>query len=409
MAGYTGTMNHGPRPGRILPREAETTLRRYARGFPVICITGPRQSGKTTLSKLAFPEKPYLSLEDPDIAMLARSDPRGLLDNYPAGLILDEAQYAPEIFPYLKTKTDENPSPGKYIVTGSQQFDLLKTITESLAGRSAFLTLLPFSMGELNSAGLLEDDPLPLMLKGFYPPLYDRRILPYDWYTAYIGSYLERDVRSIINVKDLGRFRNFLVFCAVRNGSLLNTNSLSIDCGVSHNTVTAWLSVLETSGIIFLLRPYHRNFGKRLVKTPKLYFTDTGLACRVLRITNRSQLFSHPDRGHLFESFIVSDILKTCLNRGLQGDLYFWRDKTGAEVDLIIEDGTVLKSVEIKSGKTLPGDAMDSLVRWQKISGASPQDCFCVYAGSQVARNGEFKILPWRNAAETLCPPSPQP
>lgn len=383
----------------MVQREAKQTLRRYAKGFPLVCITGPRQSGKTTLAKMAFPGKPYLSLEDPDISLIARSDPRGLLENYPKGLILDEAQYAADIFIYLKTIIDKDPVPGKFIVTGSQQFNLLEKITESLAGRAAFLNLLPFSINELRRANILGDDLYALMLTGCYPPLYDRELAPRDWYSAYIASYLERDVRSVTNVKNLGVFQNFLKFCAARNGSLLNLSALALDCGISHNTARDWISILETSGIIFLLRPYYRNFGKRLIKTPKLYFVDSGLACRILGIKDRESLFIHPDRGHLFESFIISDILKSRFNQGQDSGMYFWRDKRGLEVDLIIEDGVRLKSVEIKSGTTFQPEFVRGLLDWQKFSGASAADCFLIYGGTVRAQYQGIQIVEWRRAA----------
>lgn len=281
----------------MIQRTAEKTLHRLAKGFPVICITGPRQSGKTTLAKATFQDKPYISLEDPDIAHLAREDPRGLLDSYKDGLILDEAQSVPEIFQYLKTAIDKDPVPGRYIVTGSHRFSLLEGVTESLAGRAAFVTLYPFSVQELKGAGKTLSDPFDTLLKGFYPPIYDREVTVYDWYTNYILSYIERDVRSVLNVKDLGQFQTFVKMCASRVGQLVNMSALAQDCGITHNTAKSWMSVLESSGIVFLLKPYYNNFGKRLVKSPKLYFIDTGVACRLLGIKDAEQLFLHPSRG----------------------------------------------------------------------------------------------------------------
>ncbi|GHV96183.1 ATPase [Spirochaetia bacterium] len=382
----------------MIPRLAEKTLRRYAKGFPVICITGPRQSGKTTLAKLAFSEKPYISLEDPDTALLARTDPRGLLETYPEGLILDEAQYVPELFIYLKTLVDRDSKPGKFIVTGSQQFNLMEKVTESLAGRAAFLTLLPFSLGELEAAALCGDDPFDLMLKGLYPPLYDRDISAYDFYAAYIASYVERDLRQLVNVKDLGLFQLFIKFCAARSGNLLNLSALAVDCGITHNTARSWLSVLETSGLVFLLKPYFVNFGKRLVKTPKFYFTDTGLACRLLGIQNREQLFTHPLRGGLFEGFIISELLKNRLNRGMSPDLWFWRDNTGEEVDCLFQNNGGLHVMEIKSGKTFNEEMIRGLAQWQKTSGQAG-DCNLVYAGSQEAVVKGIRLVSWKGAA----------
>lgn len=351
----------------MVPRFAEKTLRRYAKGFPVICITGPRQSGKTTLAKLAFSKKQYFSLEDPDTALLARSDPRGFLETWPEGIILDEAQYAPELFIYIKAMADRDPKPGKYIVTGSQQFNLMEKVTESLAGRAAFLTLLPFSAAELDAAGLRLDDPFEQMLKGMYPPLYDRDISAGDFYASYTTSYVERDLRQLVNVKDLGAFQLFIKFCAARTGGILNLSALAADCGIAHNTARAWISVLETSGIIFLLKPYYKNFGKRLVKSPKLYFVDSGLACRLLGIQTREQLFLNPLRGGLFEGFIISELIKNRLNRGEIPQIWYWRDSGGMEIDCLLEDGEKFLALEIKSGKTFNREMTDNLNRWQKI------------------------------------------
>ena len=385
----------------MIPRIAEKTLRRYAKGFPVICITGPRQSGKTTLAKLAFPRKKYLSLEDPDIALLARSDPRGFLEAWPNGLVLDEAQYVPELFKYIKTMVDKNPKPGKYIITGSQQFNLMEKVTESLAGRAAFLTLLPFSISELESAELCGEEPFEIMLKGLYPPLYDRDISAGDFYSAYITSYVERDIRQLVNVKDLSAFQKFIKFCAARTGGILNLSSLAADCGITHNTAGAWLSALEISGIIFLLRPYFNNFGKRLIKSPKFYFTDPGLACRLLGIQTREQLFLNPLRGGLFESFIIAELVKNRLNQGHNPGIWFWRDNTGMEIDCLIEENNKLLAIEIKSGKTFSEDMTDGLQHWGRISegSAGKREFALVYAGSQKSSYKEIKLVPWKDVA----------
>jgi len=386
----------------MIPRQAADTLKRLEKGFPVLCITGPRQSGKTTLAKACFPDKPYLSLEDPDIARLARDDPRGLLDTYRDGLILDEAQAAPEIFAYLKTSVDADPRPGKYVVTGSQQFGLLADLPESLAGRAAFLTLLPFSTEELKAAGRLPPDPFEAMVKGFYPSLYDREVSPYDWHTNYIASYVERDVRTIINVKDLGQFQTFVKMCASRVGQLLNLNALALDCGLSHNTARAWLSVLETSGIVYLLKPYYQNFGKRLVKSPKLYFIDTGLAARLLGIKTTEELFVHPNRGNLFESFVVAELLKLRYSGGLDPDLHFWRDSADTEVDIVYADGLKLKAIEVKSGKTFSPELASGLEAWMRYSGAPVEGCCLVYAGERGLQWKGLGITPWNSVTEVL-------
>lgn len=379
----------------MIQRSAESTLYRLARGFPVICLTGPRQSGKTTLAKAAFPDKAYISLEDPDIAALAREDPRGLLDRYTDGLILDEAQAVPEIFRYLKTVTDKDPVPGRYIVTGSHQFNLLAGVTESLAGRAAFVSLYPFSAQELINAGRLPKDPFETLLTGFYPPVYDHSVTVYDWYTNYISSYIERDVRSVLMVKDAGQFHTFVKMCASRVGQLVNLSALAQDCGITHNTAKSWISVLESSGIVFLLKPYHNNFGKRLVKSPKLYFVDSGLVCRLLGIKDAEQLFLHPNRGNIFESYVVAEMVKARLNEGLSPELYFWRDNIGNEVDVVYEDGPVVRSVEIKSGKTLSAQFTSGLETWMRYSGASPETCSVVYAGDMEMSMKGIAIKKW--------------
>jgi len=392
----------------MIPRNAANTLKRLQKGFPVLCITGPRQSGKTTLAKASFADKAYLSLEDPDIARLAREDPRGLLDTYREGLILDEAQTCPEIFTYIKSFVDSDPGAGKYVLTGSQQFGLLAGISESLAGRAAFLTLLPFSAEELKAVGKLPGDPFEAMVKGFYPPLYDREVTSYDWYTNYIVSYVERDVRSIINVKNLGQFQTFVRMCATRVGQLLNLSGLALDCGVTHNTVKAWLSVLEASGVIYLLKPYHQNFGKRLVKSPKLYFLDSGLLCRLLGIKSAEELFVHPNRGSIFESFIVAELLKTRYNQGLDPDIYFWRDSTGTEVDIVFQEENRVKAAEIKSGKTFFPEFASGMESWIQYSKASPADCSLVYSGDRIMTWKGMRLLPW-TAAHEIFMQSPAP
>ncbi len=386
----------------MVPRLAESTLHRLARGFPVLCITGPRQSGKSTLVRAAFPEKPYLSLEDPDVARLAREDPRGLLDGFRDGLVLDEAQYVPDIFAYLKTAVDRKPSPGTYVVTGSRQFDLLSGITESLAGRAAFVRLLPFSVAELSAGGLSPQEPYDAILKGFYPPLYDRDVVPYDWYTSYIASYVERDVRSILDVKNLGQFQTFVRMCAARIGQLLNVSAIALDCGISHNTARSWLSVLETSGIVYLLRPYQRNFGKRLVKSPKLYFVDSGLAARLLGINTAEQLVVHPHRGALFETFVIAELLKSRLHRGKDPDLSFWRDNVGSGVDVIFDDGSTPRAIEVKAGKVFLPEFAEGIEAWRRFSSVGAESCSILFAGDTELSWKGMRVLTWRSCGELL-------
>lgn len=383
----------------MINRTAHTTLMRLARGFPVVAITGPRQSGKTTLAKSSFPDKPYLTLEDPDTRLLVESDPRGLLSRFPDGLILDEAQRVPHLFSYLQGFVDNQPIPGKYVLTGSQQFGLLSGITQSLAGRVGLVQLLPFAMEELASVGRLTENADQLMLHGTYPPIYDRDVTPADWFAAYANTYIERDVRQLINVRDLSAFQRFIRMCAARTGQLLNLSSLASDCGITHNTAAAWISVLEASYIVFLLRPHFNNFNKRLVKTPKLYFFDTGLAAWLLGIREQEQLSFHAQRGALFENLVVTECIKGRLNRGLPADLYFWRDSRGLEVNLLLDDGISLKPIEIKSSQTIASDFFQSLKRWCELSGSPERPAMLVYGGEKALVSGNVSIIPWRELA----------
>lgn len=383
----------------MIKRTAYNTIMRLAKGFPVIAITGPRQSGKTTLARSTFPDKPYLTLEDPDTRMLAESDPRGLLAGYPEGLILDEAQRSPQIFSYLQSFVDDHLVPGKYVLTGSQQFGLMSGITQSLAGRVGMIQLLPFAMDELKSADKMPNDINRLMLYGMYPPFYDRDLAPADWFPAYVNTYIERDVRQLINIRNLSAFQRFIRMCAARTGQLLNLSSLASDCGITHNTAAAWISVLEASYIIFLLRPHFSNFNKRMVKTPKLYFIDTGLAAWLLGIREQEQLTFHAQRGALFENLVMTEFLKGRFNKGQQADIYFWRDSKGLEVDLLLDDGSSLKPVEIKSGQTVVPDFMTSISKWCELSGLPNRPAWLVYGGTKGHTNGNIAIVPWSELA----------
>ena len=379
----------------MIDRTAYQTVLRLARGFPIVALTGPRQSGKTTLARATFPDKPYLSLEDPDVRALAESDPRGFLAAYPDGAVLDEAQRAPALFSFLQTRVDEAVRPGMWVLTGSRQFGLLSGITQSLAGRVGLVRLLPFSLEELRSAGQAPATLDELLVRGLYPPLYDRPLTPGDWFAAYVDTYLERDVRQLINVRDLASFQRFVKMCAARTGQLLNLSSLAADCGISHNTAAAWLSVLEASYVVHLLRPHHRNFNKRLVKAPKLYFCDVGLAAWLLGVREPGQVTFHAQRGALFETFVVNEFLKRRLHRGLPSDLFFWRDSKGLEVDLLLESGEDLTPVEIKSGQTVAADFLAELKKWLALSGKPDHPAWLVYGGDREFRRDHVGILPW--------------
>ena len=371
-----------------------------------MAITGPRQSGKTTLVRKLFADKPYLSMEDPDIRMLALEDPRGLLARYPEGAVIDEAQHAPQLFSYLQTRIDETSAPGQFVLTGSQNFLLIRGIGQSLAGRAAMAQLPPLMLAELVSAKALPDRLNDYLWQGAYPAHYKAlptenpgtRSLADEWHRSYLMTYLERDVRDIAAVHSLPLFQRFLRLAAARCGQLLNLASLANDCGVALNTVKNWIAILEASYLVFLLRPHHRNFGKRLVKTPKLYFLDTGVAAHLLGITAPDQLEAHPLRGHLFENMVVAEYWKAAMNAGRTDALYFWRDSTGNEVDLLIEDGMHLIPIEIKSGATLNGDFVRGLKRFAEFAGEDSHNPALIYGGEGGMTWHGVRVMGWKEA-----------
>ena len=372
------------------------------RGYPVVGVTGPRQSGKTTLVQAAFPDKPYVSLEDLDTRDLANEDPRRFLRRYPDGAILDEVQRVPSLFSYLQTHVDDEGRAGLFVLTGSNQFDVLAGVSQTLAGRIALVPLLPFSLSELQAVGREPDSLEALLYGGLYPPIHDRNLDPGDWCDNYFGTYVERDVRNLLNVRDLGMFQRFLRFCAARTGQLVNTSALANDVGVNHNTITAWLSVLEASYIIHFLKPHHRNFEKRLVKTPKLYFHDAGLAARLLGVQSAAALDAHPMRGALFETWAVSELLKGRYNLGKPSNLFFWKDRSGREVDVVIDTGEKLIAVEMKSGQTIASDFFRGLDSWVRISGDASTKPWLVYGGSERQSRAQAEVLPWMEIDELV-------
>lgn len=380
----------------MLPRSALPTLHSLAEGYPILVVTGPRQSGKTTLVQAAFPEKAYASLENPDERAFAVEDPKGFLARFPGGAIIDEAQHCPALFSYMQTLVDRERRMGLFVLTGSQQFGLLSGVTQSLAGRAGVLQLLPFLLSELRAAAIELGDLETLLLRGLYPPLYDRKLVPSQWYGNYVLSYLERDVRQIANVHDLNLFQRFLKLCAARTGQLLNLSNLGNECGISQGTARAWLSVLEASYIVFRLPPHHRNLGKRVVKTPKLYFYDTGLAASLLAIQDAGHLAIHPMRAALFETVVVSEWLKRRYNAGLMSNLYFWRDNVGTEVDLIVEEGGAERPIEIKSSRTVTAELFAGLRQWLKYAGAQTDAAMLVYAGDESYTRSGIDVRSWR-------------
>jgi len=381
----------------MIPRHLTKKLSSIARSFPAVAVVGPRQSGKTTLVKKVFPDKAYVSLEELDMREYATSDPRGFLSEYPKGAILDEIQRVPQLFSYLQTRIDQYNKSGMFVLTGSQHFLLQENISQTLAGRVAILKLLPLSLTELSTTSFAFDNYEEYLFNGFYPRIYDKKINARDWYLNYIQTYVERDLRLIKNINNLSSFQTFLRMCAARNGQTLNLSSLANDCGITHNTARAWLSILEASFIVFLLRPHHKNFNKRLIKMPKLYFYDSGLACSLLGVENISQLSTHPLKGNLFESFIISEIVKHRYNQGLDSNIYFWKDKTGHEIDCLFERGNRLIAIEIKAGKTPAEDYFKNLSYWNKLSEGEVQDTFVVYGGEHSQKRSRGNILSWRN------------
>ena len=381
----------------MIYRKLTATLQRLAKTFPVIAITGPRQSGKTTLAKAVFADKPYITLEDPAERAFAFEDAKGFLHRFRDGAIFDEAQRWPDLFSYLQGMIDEEPIPGKFILTGSQQFGLLAGVSQSLAGRVGMTALLPLSISELPAASQSSQSLDTLIIKGSYPALYMRDISPADWFASYIATYIERDIRQVLRVHDLSVFQRFVRLCAGRNGQLLNLNALAGETGVSQKTARSWLSVLESSYIVHLLPPYFRNFGKRLIKTPKLYFLDQGLACWLLGIRSHEHLALHPMRGAIFESFIISEFLKSRYNRGQPPDLYFWRDNNGLEADIVFERGTKLQPVEIKSGQTITSDSIRAGLKAARFAGEEALQPWLIYGGDDSYERNGVTIMSWRD------------
>ena len=386
-------------------------LKDAARRYPVVTLTGPRQSGKTTLVRAALRGHAYASLEEPDVRAFALEDPRGFLAQFEGPVVLDEAQRAPDLFSYIQTLVDTDRRPGRFILTGSQNFLLLRSISQSLAGRSAVLHLLPLSLSELEGRRPLPVSTIGRRLParsrasarelmttlhaGFYPRIHDQGLDAGQWLASYVQTYVERDVRSILKVGDLEAFGRFVRLCAGRNGQLLNLTSLANDCGITHTTAKRWLSILEASFLVTLLRPHHRNFGKRLIKSPKLYFLDCGLLCYLLRIRSPVDLRAHASRGAVFESFVLSELIKSFVHDGREPDLWFWRDATGHEIDVLIEDGRELVPVEVKSGQTVAPDFFDALMFWRGLVGDAEAPAALIHGGGETYRRRGVAVYSW--------------
>ncbi len=365
-----------------------------AKQYPIVTITGPRQSGKTTLARSCFPKKAYVNLEEPDKRKIALEDPRGFLSNFPQGAILDEIQRTPDIPSYIQSIVDSSKQRGMFILTGSQQFEISQTISQSLAGRTALVKLLPFSLEEINRYKrkyTLNN----LILKGFYPRLHDEKLEPLQFFMNYFETYVQRDLRQLSNIENLNLFEKFVRLLASRIGQLLNYTNLSNDIGVSQPTIRKWISLLEASFIVYLLPPFYRNIGKRLIKTPKLYFYDNGLAAYLLEIENSKHLQSHPLRGLLFENFIVMEFLKRRLNQTKPSNLFFYRDRTGHEVDLILSSASQLTAIEIKSSQTINTDFSKDILFFKDLFKKDTQQSYVVYTGMDIHNFKGVKYIPW--------------
>ncbi len=379
----------------IINREVSRAIHFMLAKYPVIALTGPRQSGKTTLLRSILTGYEYVSLENPDNRYFAESDPNGFLKKYASPVIIDEVQQVPSLFSYIQTIVDERGLMGQFVLSGSQNFHLMQNISQSLAGRVAIFKLFPFDNQELKSSNFLNPDYLHNLVRGFYPALYDRDIPSTDFYSNYVQTYVQRDLSQLIAVKDLRMFRKFLGLCASRAAQLLNMNSLAVECGISQPTVKSWISVLEHSYIIFMLQPFHENFSKRIVKTPKLYFYDTGLLCHLLKIRHHDQLPAHPFKGFLFENMMMSEYVKRMHHKNQLQDITFWRDSAGNEVDLIVQDGLKLYLTEFKSTQTVMPDLFKGFRYFEQHSKKNNLVKTLVYTGTDSQKRADADILSW--------------
>jgi uncharacterized protein len=383
----------------MITRNIQQSLIHLSSKFPIVTITGPRQSGKTTLCRMAFSDKDYVSLEYPDIREFAYSDPRGFLAQYPNGAVLDEIQRVPELLSYIQGDADKDRTPGKYILTGSSNFSLIQSISQSLAGRTALLTLLPLAYDEAQTTKSGDRTLFEVLHTGGYPAIFDRNLHPHEWFQGYIGTYIERDVRQLLNISDMIAFQSFLGMCAGLSSRLLNLSQLGSDCGVTHNTAKSWISVLEASYILHRLPPFMANIKKQLTKTPKLFLLDTGLMCYLLGIRSPDDLVYHPLRGAIFETWVVSEILKHRFNAGETRRIHFFRDRGGLEVDALIDTAHGLLCAEMKSGQTIASDQFRSLSKVKQL--LETQSLFqkihtmLIYGGTSRQLRKDGTVLPW--------------
>ena len=368
--------------------------------YPIVTITGPRQSGKTTIAQQTFPDKPYANLENPVVRQFANEDPIGFLNQYPQGAVLDEIQRAPDLLSYLQVIVDEKKTNGLFVLTGSRQFDLMDRVSQSLAGRTALLKLLPFSIDEIEAYKIDSLD--EILFKGFYPRIYDQDIPPGQAYGDYFETYVERDLKQLVNIRNMTLFQRFVTLCAGRSGQLLNLSSLANDTGITHSTAREWLTVLEASYIVYLLTPFYRNIGKRLIKSPKLYFYDVGLACWLCGVDNISHIKNHPLRGNLYENMVVIEALKYRFNHGKRDNLNFYRDSSGNEIDLVYNISHNMLPIEIKSGQTITSDYFKGLKRFKEVFQDLPFGELLIYAGDISQERTGVKVLNIRKFSKFL-------
>ena len=383
----------------MIPRHASPRILRLMQGFPVVTVTGPRQSGKTTLVKSLYPDRPYVSLEAPVNRDFARQAPFDFLRQFPNGALIDEAQHAPQLFSQIQDVVDADGRMGLFVLSGSQNLSLISGVAQSLAGRTAVVELPPLSLAELRDVDSVRNDYTHHLVQGFFPALHARDVDAHEWLQSYLITYVERDARQLAAIQDLSAFQRFLRLTAARTGQLLNMQSLASDVGVSDKTVKHWLSILEACYLVHFVRPHSANFGKRLVKMPKLYMTDVGLAASLIGIRDESQARTHPLRGALFETLVVNELLKNRMNAGLREPLHFWRDNIGTEVDVVLERAGAIAAVEIKSGLTVASDAFSNLAKWRKYAagqgGFSAVHPALVYGGQARFTRDGVDVMPW--------------
>lgn len=387
---YTGRM--------LIERTIKTKLLQLLASFPAVTLTGCRQCGKSTLLKHLLPDYTYISLEDLDLRQMAREDPRHFISVYSRRVIIDEIQQVPELLSYLQTHIDSINESGMYVLTGSHNLLLMQSVSQSLAGRTALLNLAPFSVEELRTADLLPHSTNDMLYSGSFPRIYDKQIEPSDFYPSYIKTYIDRDVRALRNIADYSAFTRFLKLCAGRCSQILNLSSLAEDAGITRKTAEAWISVLEASYILYLLKPYYKNFGKRIIKNPKLYFYDTGLVSSLLGITDAAQIESFYMRGALFENFVVSELLKKRLFAGKSDELYFWRDSNGVEIDVLEEDSLSLKAYEIKASETMNGAFFSNIKKVKDLAGLTGENTAVIYSGQSIpSGSGAGAYISWKD------------